>query len=123
MNSDQQLAEFQKIKKKQDYCCFPAVFSFIASVIYSAASTVLNTGTNLNVVKFVFFSGGFISWVLISYHLISTKCPFCNQRFYSLWLLIGFGNIRKYSCCNCKTSLLPISPKSFQKFNGDEWNQ
>ena len=119
MNNDQITVELKKIKKKWWYCFIPVVLGFITTV----ATKI--TGASFDAINLVFFPGGCLSWALMSYRVISTKCPKCDERFYTLWLLIGFGNVKRiHSCCNCKLSL-PINKilKPYPESTGDEWNQ
>lgn len=113
VNFDQKVIALREIKKKGEYCYFPVVLTFIAAVISIIA------GAKFDIFNLVIFPGLSLSLVLIAYHVLSTKCPNCNHRFYSLWDLVLSGT-RRYSCCNCKFSLVSNNQS---KSTGEEWNQ
>jgi hypothetical protein len=118
INENQKIAALQRIKKKQWYCGIPVAIGFVASCISKFA------GASFEIINLAISTGFYLSWGLMICHCISTKCPECNKRFYSLWDVIGFGNARKHSCCNCSFSI-PVKkkPKSYPESTGDEWNQ
>jgi hypothetical protein len=117
VDNDQKAAELKKITKKGKYCYIPVVLAFFVSVIS------INAGANPDIFNLMVIPGLCLSLGLMAYHIISAKCPICNQRFYSLWDLVVSGTFRKYSCCNCKFSLNPNNQsKPYPKSTGDEWN-
>lgn len=118
MHKDQKLIELHKIKRKLQYCGLPVILAFLGVGI----SKIVGLGINNN--DPIFIIGTYSTWALVAFHVISAKCPNCNKRFFSLWALSCFINIRKLSCCNCKFAM-PADNKQepYSKSTGDEWKQ
>ena len=115
---DKKLFELQKIKRKLQYCGIPVILAFLIVVISESV------GLGIKNYDLIFSIGVYSTWALVAFHVVSAKCPNCNKRFYSLWALSCFINIRKLSCCNCKFAMPATDkPEPFRKSTGDEWNQ
>ncbi|WP_445370102.1 hypothetical protein ACH518_00385 (plasmid) [Methylomonas sp. HW2-6] len=118
MNKDQKLIELHKIKRKLQYCGIPALLAFIS------VATSEMVGLGINNYDLIFSIGAYSTWALIAFHVISATCPNCDKRFFSIWALSCFINIKKLSCCNCKFSIpADDKPKPYRRSTGDEWNQ
>jgi hypothetical protein len=107
--------QLKKISRYRFYYVIPffLVFFIVAVVL---------GGTRPDVVIQIITPLFILVYFIDARHYIKTKCPRCNERFFSYWRLLGFGNIKKTKCHSCSLdSVRKKYRKPYKESSGREW--